>query len=320
MAGIEKTVFISYRRMDVFIALAVYEKLKTKGYDVFFDYKSIPSGDFEHIIVSNIKARAHFLLILTPPALDRCDEPDDWLRREIEIAIDEKRNIVPLFFKGFQFGDASVAKKLTGKLKNLGRYNGLNVPEDYFDAAISKLRTQYLKAPLDTILHPVSTEVQEAVKADQVAADKDLAKIEDVNQLIKRGPSLLERLREVFLRLKRWISNSSKLKKSLSRGTVGIVLILLLVMASVPFISSRAFIRSTPTQSPTPTRTATWTPTLTITPSASETNSPTPTLTRTRTATPTLTETQTPTSTRTLAPPVTPTKKKPDDPDPPLPG
>jgi hypothetical protein len=31
--------------------------------------------------------------------LDRLNEPGDWLRREIEIAIDEKRNIVPLFFK-----------------------------------------------------------------------------------------------------------------------------------------------------------------------------------------------------------------------------
>jgi len=69
MARIEKTVFISYRRVDVYTALAVYQDLTSKGYDVFFDYTSIPSGDFEQIIVSNIKARAHFLLILTPAAL-----------------------------------------------------------------------------------------------------------------------------------------------------------------------------------------------------------------------------------------------------------
>ena len=88
MARIEKTVFISYRRTDVYTALAVYENLKNQGYDVFFDYRSISSGDFEQIIVGNIKARAHFLLILTPTALDRCDEPGDWLRREIEFAVD----------------------------------------------------------------------------------------------------------------------------------------------------------------------------------------------------------------------------------------
>ncbi|HLO16956.1 MAG TPA: SUMF1/EgtB/PvdO family nonheme iron enzyme [Anaerolineales bacterium] len=186
MARIEKTVFISYRRTDVYTALAVYENLKNQSYDVFFDYRSISSGDFEQIIISNIRARAHFLLILTPTALDRCSEPGDWLRREIEIAIDEKRNIVPLFFKEFRFGDPSVTEKLTGKLKNLSRYNGLNIHEDYFDEAMHRLRTQYLSIPLDTVLHPVSTEVQKVVREEQVAADKALEKIEDVKELVKQ--------------------------------------------------------------------------------------------------------------------------------------
>jgi hypothetical protein len=75
MARIEKTVFISYRRKDISWALAVYQYLTSRKYDVFFDYTSIPSGDFEQIIVSNIRARAHFVLILTPTALDRCNEP-----------------------------------------------------------------------------------------------------------------------------------------------------------------------------------------------------------------------------------------------------
>jgi formylglycine-generating enzyme required for sulfatase activity len=185
MARIEKTVFISYRRTDVYTALAVYENLKNQGYDVFFDYRSISSGDFEQIITSNIKARAHFLLILTPTALDRCNEPGDWLRREIETAIDEKRNIIPLFFKGFRFGDPSVAAKLTGKLKNLSRYNGLNVHEDYFDEAMHRLADQYLNIPLDTVLHPVSTEVQKVIKAEQVAADQALEQIEDVRELVR---------------------------------------------------------------------------------------------------------------------------------------
>jgi hypothetical protein len=174
MARIEKTVFISYRRMDVYTALAVYENLKTQGYDVFFDYRSISSGDFEQVITSNIRARAHFLVILTPTALDRCNEPGDWLRREIEIAIDEKRNIVPLFFKGFRFGAPSVTEKLTGKLKNLSRYNGLNVHEDYFQEAMNRLRTEYLSRPLDTVLHPVPTEVRKVVKEEKDAADEAL--------------------------------------------------------------------------------------------------------------------------------------------------
>jgi len=187
MARIEKTIFISYRRTDVYTALAVYENLKNRGYDVFFDYRSISSGDFEQIITSNIKARAHFLLILTPTALDRCNEPGDWLRREIEIAIDEKRNIVPLFFKGFRFGAPSITEKLTGKLQNLSRYNGLNVHEDYFDEAMYRLCTQYLNIPLNTVLHPVSTEIQKVVRAEQVAADKALEQIEEIKGLVKQA-------------------------------------------------------------------------------------------------------------------------------------
>jgi len=176
MARIEKTVFISYRRDDVYTALAVYQNLTAQGYDVFFDYTSIHSGDFEQIIVSNIKARAHFVLILTPTALDRCNEPGDWLRREIEIAIDEKRNIVPLFFKGFNFGAPSVTDKLTGKLENLNRYNGMNVYEDYFKDAMERLSEQFLNVPLETVIHPLSTEVQKVVKKEQLAADEALVK------------------------------------------------------------------------------------------------------------------------------------------------
>ena len=101
MARVEKTVFISYRRTNVPWALYVYQNLTFNGFDVFFDYQSINAGDFESVILDNIRARAHFLVILTPSALERCHEPGDWLRREIETAIDEKRNIVPLMMESW---------------------------------------------------------------------------------------------------------------------------------------------------------------------------------------------------------------------------
>lgn len=172
MARIEKTVFISYRRKDISWALLVYKYLTDKGYDVFFDYKSIPSGDFKQVIIGNIKARAHFLVILTPTALNRCSEPGDWLRREIETAIKEKRNIIPMFFDGFDFGASGISEKLTGKLQNIKEYNGLDVPALYFDEAMDRLRGNFLNVALNTVLHPVSEEVQKAVKEQQVAANE----------------------------------------------------------------------------------------------------------------------------------------------------
>jgi len=186
MAHIDNTVFISYRRKDVSWALAVYQYLTSQKYDVFFDYTSNPSGDFEQIIIGNIKARAHFVLILTPTALDRCSEPGDWLRREIETAIDEKRNIIPLFFDGFNFGSSSVADKLTGKLGTIRHYNGLDIPSGYFMEAMERLRGRYLNVPLNAVIHPVSTEVRKVVKEEQVAADKALEqKREDIEELLK---------------------------------------------------------------------------------------------------------------------------------------
>jgi TIR domain len=106
--------------------------LKQHGYDVFFDFMSIASGDFERVILENIKARAHFLVLLTPSALEHCDKPADWLRREIEAALDNQRNIVPLMLEGFDFSTPKIATQLTGKLTAVARYNGLRITSDFF--------------------------------------------------------------------------------------------------------------------------------------------------------------------------------------------
>jgi len=170
MKRIEKTVFISYRRTNAPWALAIYQHLRD-DYDVFFDFTSIPSGDFEQVIFQNIKARAHFIVLLTPSALKRCNNPNDLLRREIECALDNKRNIIPLMLEGFDFGIPAISKHLSGKLELIKNYNAMTVPVEYFDAAMTKLRDQFLSVPLDTVLHPVSKSVEEVVRAQKKAAN-----------------------------------------------------------------------------------------------------------------------------------------------------
>ena len=105
MALIEKTVFLSYRRTNYYCALSIFQDLTQHGYDVFFDFTSIAGGSFERVILENITSRAHFLVLLTPSALERCADPSDWLRREIETALANKRNIVPLMVEGFDLRD-----------------------------------------------------------------------------------------------------------------------------------------------------------------------------------------------------------------------
>jgi SOS-response transcriptional repressor LexA len=172
MGRIEKTVFISYRRTNLPWALAIYQHLTSHGYDVFFDYLSIPSGDFEKIIIENIRGRAHFIIILTPSALEYCYEPGDWLRREIETAMDEKRNIVPLMLESFDFGNPATIEALTGKLENLKKYNGLRVPSEYFFEAMNRLREQFLNVALDAVVHPISDNARQITEEHQAAAKK----------------------------------------------------------------------------------------------------------------------------------------------------
>ena len=137
---------------------------------MFFDYDGIASGDFEQIILGNIKARAHFLVLLTPSALERCDDPADWLRREIEVALESQRNIVPLMLEGFDFGTPAIANQLSGKLAALKHYNALNIPAAYFAEAMDRLRSKYLSVPLDAVLHPASLSAQRAATGQKAAA------------------------------------------------------------------------------------------------------------------------------------------------------
>ncbi len=170
MPRIEKTVFISYRRTNIPWALAIFQNLTQYGYDVFFDFSGINSGDFETVIVENIRARAHFLVILTPSALEKCGEPGDWLRREIEAAFESRRNIVPLMLEGFDFGTPTIADQLTGTLEPLKHYNALNVPADYFLEAMGRLRDRFLNIPLDAVLHPASRVARQAAEEQKEVA------------------------------------------------------------------------------------------------------------------------------------------------------
>ena len=102
MGRIEKTVFISYRRTDESWALAVFQDLTQHGYDVFIDYDGIASGNFETVILENINARAHFLVLFDSLRTGASQRSEDWMRREIEAALDSQRNIVPLMLGGIR--------------------------------------------------------------------------------------------------------------------------------------------------------------------------------------------------------------------------
>ncbi|HLY24820.1 MAG TPA: TIR domain-containing protein [Aggregatilineales bacterium] len=148
----DNSVFISYRRdASAFMARAIFQDLRAHGYDVFMDVENVDSGHFDEIILNQIAARPYFLLILTPGTLERCGEPEDWVRREIECALRLKRVIIPLTTPNFNFADAKPL--LQGSLAELSRFNGVDVPHNYFDEAMGRLRKRFLK-PIDLPTSP----------------------------------------------------------------------------------------------------------------------------------------------------------------------
>ncbi len=146
MNDLEKRVFISYRRSSSgYLPQAIFLYLQSQGYDVFLDVRTINSGTFDTNILHQISGRQDFIVILAPGSLERCLEPDDWFRREIETAIKTRRNIIPIFDQGFTF--RSEEKFLTGTLGKLTRYNGIEVKPQSFMEDVEKLHLRFLSAP-----------------------------------------------------------------------------------------------------------------------------------------------------------------------------
>ena len=102
----EYDIFISYRRVGgADFARQMQLALKTKGYKVFLDFDELKDGVFDRRIEMAINRSKVFLFVLSPHALDRCKNEDDWVRREIECALISKCHIVPVSpnvtFEGF---------------------------------------------------------------------------------------------------------------------------------------------------------------------------------------------------------------------------
>jgi TIR domain len=140
-----RSVFISYRRQFSWpLARVVRDDLIKHRFDTFMDVENLDSGEFPRAILSEIEAREHFIVLLQPGSLDHIGEDGDWLRREIAHALTRGRNVVPVTADGFEFRRDLV---LPPDVAGLPSLNAVDIPKDYFDAAMEKLRTRFLKMP-----------------------------------------------------------------------------------------------------------------------------------------------------------------------------
>jgi hypothetical protein len=144
MVDANKSVFISYRRkQSQYVARSIFQHLRQLGYDVFLDVEDLRAGKLDALF-TQIAARAHFVVILTPGSLQGAGEPDDWMRREIEHAIRLRRNIVPILAEEFDFRKEATqfrGQKLPGKLNELRTFTPLPLHHETFNAGMAKLCT-----------------------------------------------------------------------------------------------------------------------------------------------------------------------------------
>ena len=128
-------VFISYRRDGgADLARLVYEKLRGKGLSVFFDMEELRAGVFDEKLYDAIEASRNVAVILPAGALDRCSDDGDWLRLEIEYALESGKNLVPVMMPAFQWPDSGPSTMVS-----FSKFNGVVWSHVYFDASLKKL-------------------------------------------------------------------------------------------------------------------------------------------------------------------------------------
>src|SRR6185295_2684856 len=152
--------FISYRRQRPWVARLVNQELRAHKYETFFDIDGIEPGTrFPQIIESSLKqSDVVFVTIDTEWLIEkdgqrRLNSTEDWVRREIELALRFELPIIPLLVDS-----ANVPKQedLPESLRILTEYQGV------------RLRNTEFKTDLGKILAEVERLVEEQQAAQKI--------------------------------------------------------------------------------------------------------------------------------------------------------
>ena len=154
------SIFISYRRgTDGNAARLLYDKLSDEfGEDrLFFDIDSIPMGiDFHDYLNEQVAECDVFVAIIGPSwiaATDRLQSEDDFVRIEIEAALERKGiPVIPLLVDGAQM---PADQDLPPAIAKLTRRNGIQVYQRHFDLIVENELIPALRSELgDPIVAP----------------------------------------------------------------------------------------------------------------------------------------------------------------------
>ncbi|XP_078080745.1 NAD(+) hydrolase SARM1 [Mustelus asterias] len=135
----EPDVFISYRRTTGSqLASLLKVHLQLRGFSVFIDVEKLEAGKFEDKLCQSVKKAKNFVLVLSANALDKCmgdAAMKDWVHREIVMAMNSRKNIVPVT-DNFTWPDPNA---LPEDMRGILNFNGILWSHEYQDASIEKI-------------------------------------------------------------------------------------------------------------------------------------------------------------------------------------
>jgi TPR repeat protein len=174
--GIEMSggVFICYRREETaFAARAIHDRVvqRLERENVFLDVDNIDLGvDWFNVLTDRVGACDALVAVIgrnwvssaDKDGLRRLDDPDDFVRIEIEAALKRDVRVIPILVDGAAMPKAS---ELPDSLKNLARRQGIEVSPARFDADVEKL-TRALVSILEARRSRDAAEAEAAHRAE----------------------------------------------------------------------------------------------------------------------------------------------------------
>lgn len=194
--------FISYRRVGGgHIAARVYDYLRLKGFNPFYDITGMGAGRFDEQLLRYLSGSLNYLLILSKGALDRCKNEDDWVRKEILCALENNLNIVVLIEEGFSYPE-----DLSEELLSIRMFQAIEFSEQTLSGRLELLvgMLQRAKSDEDFPIYGAKTKKHFKISDEYMSYYED---IEDGRVVIRRAPVVLKNF---FGRItgKTWFSTS----------------------------------------------------------------------------------------------------------------
>ena len=211
-------VFVSYRRSDgKSFAKTLNLAFKNEGFRCFLDYSDLEGGDFRKQLQDAVVDAPVFVMVMTPDYFARCVkkvetpdgktvfEPneDDWVRKEIDLALKNGKIIIPINMNGILKGTPDYLDEDFGNRVGCHQFSSV-YDDDTFDSSFAGMlakniwnRFSKLEKPTDKAMITVATDADcKLMKNNQLLAT--LQADEHSPILLGKGNHLLQARSEEF--------------------------------------------------------------------------------------------------------------------------